>query len=89
MALAETYAAVGRTEDAIRTFQRVLEQHSYARARVQLAELYAKTGQLGRARADLKELISDDSHAPDFQRKRDRAWIKRARQILRRLPAEG
>ncbi|HOK76539.1 MAG TPA: tetratricopeptide repeat protein [Verrucomicrobiota bacterium] len=89
MALAEAYAAVGRTDDAIRTFQRVLEQHSYARARVQLAELYAKTGQPDLARAELKELISDDSHAPDFQRKRDRAWMRRARQILDRLPAQA
>lgn len=89
MALAETYAAIGRTDDAIRTFQRVLEQHSYARARAQLAELYVKSGQLNLARAELEELISDDSHAPDFQRKRDKAWIKRARRLLHNLPANA
>src|SRR6266576_3627665 len=40
MALAETQAALGETEAAIATWKKVLEDHSYARARVQLAELY-------------------------------------------------
>src|SRR5437762_6656370 len=42
MALAETQAAAGEMDAAIATWKRVLEDHSYARARVQLAELYMR-----------------------------------------------
>ena len=44
MALAETYTALGQTDAAIETWQRVLQDNAYARARVQLAELHATTG---------------------------------------------
>src|SRR5438105_68869 len=40
MGLAETLAALGQTDAAIGVWQRVTENHSYPRARVQLAELY-------------------------------------------------
>jgi len=82
MALAETYAALDRLEEAVAVWQRVLQQHTYARARVQLAELYLKRGQAEAARTELSEVISDDSHAPAFQRKRDKVWLKRARKRL-------
>ena len=45
MALAETQAVLGDPDAAIATWQRVLEDHSYARARVQLAELYLQKDQ--------------------------------------------
>lgn len=89
MALAETYAALDRTEEAIRAWQSVLQNHTYARARIQLAELYLKTGQLEAARAGLAEVVSDDVHAPAFQRKRDRPWVTRARKLLSQLPANA
>jgi hypothetical protein len=85
MALAETQGALGELENAIATWQRVLQEHSYARARVQLAELYQATGEADRARAELREVLGDDAHAPAFQRKRDRVWLRRAKSLLRRL----
>src|SRR5262249_26502301 len=45
MALAEAQAALGNTSESVATWQRVLENHSYARARVQLAQLYLSTNQ--------------------------------------------
>ena len=85
MALAETLGALGETDTAIATWQRVTDNHSYPRARVQLAELYAAKGQADRARAEIREVIDDDPHAPAFQRKRDRVWIKRAKKLARQL----
>jgi tetratricopeptide (TPR) repeat protein len=85
MGLAETLAALGETDAAIATWQRVTENHSYPRARVQLAGLYAAKGQTDLARAELREVIADDPHAPGFQRKRDRVWIKRAKKLARQL----
>jgi hypothetical protein len=32
----------------------------------------------------LKEVMADDAHAPAFQRKRDRVWVRRARGLMRK-----
>lgn len=85
MALAETLGALGETDAAIATWQRVTGNHSYPRAKVQLAQLYAAKGETDLARAEIREVIDDDPHAPAFQRKRDRVWIKRAKKLARQL----
>jgi hypothetical protein len=81
MAYAESLAALGETDAAIASWERVLESHNYARARVQLAELYFGKGQKERAEWQLREALNDDLHAPNFQRKRDRVWIRRAKRL--------
>lgn len=83
MTLAETYAALDRPDDAIKAWRSVLERHTYARARVQLAELLLKRGELDAANPLIEEVIEDDSHAPAFQRKRERPWVQKARGLLR------
>ena len=83
MALAEAQIASGEIDPAIATLQRVLEDHSYARARVQWAALLMTKGQADVARAQLNEVIADDANAPEFQRRRDRVWVKRAKKMLR------
>jgi len=85
MALAEIQSALGEVDTAISTWQRVTDSHSYPRARVQLAQLYLSKGQRDLARAELREVLDDDPHAPAFQRRRDRFWIKRARQLARQV----
>ena len=85
MALAETLTALGDLDAALDLWKQVTENHSYPRAKVQLAEIYAARGQAGLARAELQDVIADDLHAPSFQRKRDRFWIRRARALLARL----
>src|SRR5439155_21511482 len=83
MALAETMGALGESEAAIAVWQRVVDSHSYPRAKVQLAELYLAKNQPDLARAEIKEVLEDDPHAPAFQRKRDRVWVKRAKKLSR------
>jgi hypothetical protein len=85
MALAETLMALGETDNAILYWQHVTQSHSYPRAKVQLAELYAAKNQPALARAELKDVLSDDVHAPAFQRRRDRVWIRRAKSLLGKL----
>ena len=67
------------TDAAVAAWLQVLESHTYARARVLLAELYLARNQRDLARAALRETLNDDAHAPNFQRKRDRVWIRKAR----------
>ena len=86
MALAETLTALGETDNALRYWQHITENHSYPRAKVQLAELYAVRNQPDLARAQLKDVVADDAHAPAFQRRRDRMWVSRAKSLMRKLP---
>jgi tetratricopeptide (TPR) repeat protein len=85
MALAETLAALGETDSALQMWQQVTAEHSYARAKVQLAALYLAKNQPDLARTELKDVVADDAHAPAFQRKRDRVWVWRAKGLMRRL----
>lgn len=85
MALAETLAALGETDSALRMWRQVTAKHSYARAKVQLAGLYLAKNQPDLARTELKDVVADDAHAPAFQRKRDRVWVWRAKGLMRRL----
>jgi tetratricopeptide (TPR) repeat protein len=84
MALAETLAALGESDSALKMWQQVTAEHSYARAKVQLAELYLAKKQPDLARAELKDVVADDAHAPAFQRKRDRVWVWRAKILMRK-----
>ncbi len=85
MALGEAYTALGRPADALAVWQRVLAQHTYARARVQYAELLLKQNQRETAHATLQEVVADDAHAPAFQRRREKVWVHRARTLLRQV----
>ena len=85
MALAETLTAIGEQKAAITIWQQVTESNQYPRAKVQLAELYVANNQTDLARAELKDVLSDDVHAPAFQRKRDRVWVRRARSLARKI----
>jgi Tfp pilus assembly protein PilF len=69
----------------MKIWQQVTEGHSYPRAKVQLAELYLAKNQPELARAEVKDVVSDDIHAPSFQRKRDRVWVRRARSLMGKL----
>jgi len=85
MALAETQVALGEIDTAIVSWKRVLEDHSYARARVQLAELYLQNQKRDLARAELIEVVADDAHAPAFQRRRERVWVRKAKALKRKI----
>ncbi len=87
MALAETLTALGETDAALEYWKQVTAAHTYPRAKVQLAELYLKKNQPELARTQLKEVLADDVHAPPLQRRRDRVWVRRAKGLLRRIPA--
>lgn len=85
MALAETMIVVGEIERGFQIWKKITEEHSYPRAKVQLAELYIARSQPDLARGELNEVLHDDAHAPAFQRRRDRFWISRAKTLMRKL----
>ena len=77
--------AVGEQNAAMEIWQQVTASHSYPRAKVQLAELYIAKNQPDLARAELRDVLADDVHAPTFQRRRDRVWVRRAKSVARKL----
>jgi len=85
MAYAETLTALGETEDALKSWQYVVANNSYPRAKVQLAEMYLAKNQPDLARAELNAVLTEDPHAPAFQRKRDRVWVSRAKGLMKKL----
>jgi hypothetical protein len=86
MAYAESLAALGEIDDALKSWQYVVANNSYPRAKVQLAELYLAKHQPDLARAELASVLAEDPHAPAFQRQRDRVWVRRAKGLMGKLP---
>jgi hypothetical protein len=86
MTLAETQAASGQIEQALATWQQVLDLYSYSRARVQYARLLIQKKDYARARALLEGVIDDHPHVAKFQRKREAVWLKRAKELIRSIP---
>jgi tetratricopeptide (TPR) repeat protein len=85
MALAETHMALGETDAAFVLWKQVAENNTYPRAKVQLAEIYISRNELEAARAELKEVLADEVHAPRYQRRRDRVWIGKAKSLMRNM----
>ncbi len=85
MALAEARTARGDTDGAIAIWEQVVGQHSYARARTQFAELLAAKGQAPRARQLAEEVIAEDKHTPEYQRRQEKPWVSRAKKLLARV----
>ncbi len=82
LALAEVYSRLGEREKAIAAWQSVLEANTYAQARVMLGEALLAEGRTEEACEQLDEVIEDSKHTPDFHRRKDKYWVRRARQLL-------
>jgi len=85
MALAETFAALGRREDSIKVWKSVLERYRYDRARVQLAELCFETGDTAEAERLAADVLADWNHTTPFDKARNRVWQRRARSLHAKL----
>lgn len=83
MAYAETLAKLGDKDSAIEAWKLVLENNNYARARVQLAELYLQKGEKALAREQLEEFLKDAAYEASFQQRKDRPWISRGKKLLK------
>ena len=85
MALAEVRVALGDPDGAVAALEKVVAENSYARARVQLAELLAACGQTERALQLATEVVSEDKVAPEYQRRQEKPWVSRANRLKKQL----
>jgi len=76
--------SVGRNRNGPSRVGAVLEDHSYARAAVQLAELYLQN-QSATWPGELIEVVADDAHAPAFQRRRERGLGAKSESLKRKI----
>ena len=81
MALGEVYSQLGEKEKAIAAWKSVLEGNTYVQAHVLLGQAYLDVGQKDLAREQFEEVLGDAEHSPAFQQRKDRYWIRRARQL--------
>jgi hypothetical protein len=85
MMYAESLTALGEKDAAIAAWRKVLERHTYSQARVQYAQLLLEKGEKEQARHELHEVITDAGHVPAFQKRRERAWVKQAKSLLKKI----
>jgi hypothetical protein len=85
MAYAETLMKLGRQQEALAAWKEVLEHHSYARARVQFAQVYGELGNKEAARKELADFLVDEQHGAAFQKKQDKPWIKKAKALQKQI----
>jgi hypothetical protein len=85
MAYAEALTALDEKDAAFNIWQQVVEHHSYPRAKVQYAELCVARNLTDIARSQVLDVVNDDAHAPGYQRRRDRVWVRRAKSLLHQL----
>ena len=85
MAYAETLTKLSQKDAALAAWKQVLEHHSYARARVQLARLYLERNEPDLARKELTDFLADEAYGASFQKKLDKPWTRQAKAMLKQI----
>ena len=81
--LARCQAMRGNLVDAGNLYAYFLRRHSYTEVQFEYAHVLLKSGKTEEGRKALEELIRDSEHAPKYQQKRDRRWVREARRLLK------
>ena len=79
---ARALALVGRTDDALSQYERVVPRYPGEEARCRFAVLLKSLGQTDRARALFQEIVKSVRGAPGYYRSRQREWYRIAREQL-------
>jgi hypothetical protein len=86
IALGECLTRLGEDASARRIWEQAIEHHSYAQPRIRLAELLLKTedgAERERARGLIEEVLREDGLSPDYQRRQESEWVRRAQRLGR------
>jgi pentatricopeptide repeat protein len=82
--LAQALARAGRTSDAERMFDQLVSSTTSPESTIAAAEFYAEHGRTGEARELAETLLARRATMPAYQKRRDRAFLRRAGKLLRR-----
>jgi hypothetical protein len=87
--LAEAYAQTGETKKAEFVFRQATDRSTLSETYLNFAELLESQGRAVEAREWAQKVLDKRPTIPGFQRRRERPWFRRARKILKRLPASA
>ena len=85
---ARSIEALGDTDAALKEYEALATSFPGEEGRVRYAELLISKGDAQKAREMLNHVLDRARHAPRYYRKKEAAWINRAKDLLRTL-AEG
>lgn len=83
--LAQALARAGRTAEAESLFDTLVASTTSAEPTVAAAEFYATRGRTREARELAETLLARRATMPAYQKRRDRAFLRRASKLLRRV----
>ena len=85
--LAHAYAVTGQKDKAEAMFRASLRLSTLSETYLNYADLLAQEGRPAEARDWARKVLEKSPMMPGYQRRRERPWFRRARKLLRHLPA--
>lgn len=85
--LAQAYALTGRKEKAEALFRRATGISTLSETYLNFADLLAADGRGAEARHWAQKVLNKQPTMPSYLRRRERPWFRRAKKLLKRLPA--
>ena len=85
--LAQAYAQTGQKEKAEVNFRQAVERSTLSETYLNFADFLASQKQNAEAREWAKKVLDKRPTMPGYLRRRERPWFRRARALLKKLPA--
>jgi hypothetical protein len=85
--LAQAYALTGEKQKAEALFRRVTVTSTLSETYLNFADLLASEGLSAEAREWAQKVLDKEPTMPSYLRRRERPWFRRARKVLKQLPA--
>jgi hypothetical protein len=85
--LAHAYANTGQAEQADELFQHVTERSTLSETYYNYARFLASQGRTAEAREWTQKILAKKATMPNYLRRRERPWFRRANGLLKRLAA--
>jgi hypothetical protein len=83
---AHALAKIGKREQASALFERVTETSTLSETQYNYASLLAEEGRHAEAREWATRVLAKKATMPDYIRRQERPWFRRARALIKRLP---
>jgi hypothetical protein len=84
--LAQAYALAGQKEKAEAQFRRATAASTLSETYLNFSDFLAAQGQTAEAREWARRMLEKKRGMPNYLRRRERPWFRRAQKTLRRLP---
>ncbi|MBV9341648.1 MAG: tetratricopeptide repeat protein [Acidobacteria bacterium] len=85
--LAHAYARTGQPERAAALFEKTTRISTLSETYLNYASFLAATGRIGEAREWTERILAKKPTLPGYLRRRERPWFRKAKGLLRQLPA--